>query len=41
MMRWTVHVVRTGEMRNMHKILVGKPEEKNYPEGGRIILKWI
>jgi hypothetical protein len=26
-MRWAGHVMRTGEMRNAYKILVGKPEE--------------
>jgi hypothetical protein len=34
-----------GEMRNMCKILVGKPEGRNHLEDlgvdGRIILKWI
>jgi hypothetical protein len=25
-MRWAVHVARMGEMRNAHRILVGKPE---------------
>jgi hypothetical protein len=25
-MRWAVHVAHTREMRNAHKILVGKPE---------------
>jgi len=39
------HVARTGEMRNVHNILVGKPKEKR-PLGrpgvdGRIILKLI
>jgi hypothetical protein len=27
-MRWTGHIARMGEMRNMYKILVGKPERK-------------
>jgi hypothetical protein len=27
-MRWTGHVARVGEMRNVYKILVGKPERK-------------
>jgi hypothetical protein len=27
-MRWTLHVICVGKMRNASKILVGKPEEK-------------
>jgi hypothetical protein len=27
-MRWAGHIARLGEMRNVYKILVGKPEEK-------------
>jgi hypothetical protein len=27
-MRWTGHVARMGETRNLYKILVGKPERK-------------
>jgi hypothetical protein len=27
-MRWAVHVARIGDVRNMHKILVGKHERK-------------
>jgi hypothetical protein len=27
-MRWTVHVVRVGEIRSAYKILIGKPERK-------------
>jgi hypothetical protein len=41
----TGHVARTGEMRNVFKILVGKPEGKNHSEelgvDGWIILEWI
>jgi hypothetical protein len=33
-MRWVWHVARMGEMGNLHKILVGKPEEKR-PLGRR------
>jgi hypothetical protein len=33
-MRWTGHVARTREKRNLYKVLVGKPEEnKNRPLG--------
>lgn len=28
-MRWVGHVVHVGEFRNVHKILVGKPEGKS------------
>jgi hypothetical protein len=28
-MRWAGHAACIGEMRNVYKILVGKPEEKN------------
>jgi hypothetical protein len=31
-MRWAGHVARMGEMRNSHKILVGKPEERDLSE---------
>ena len=27
-MRWVKHVVRKGERRGVHRVLVGKPEEK-------------
>jgi hypothetical protein len=27
-MRWTGHLARMGERRNIYKMLVGKPEEK-------------
>jgi len=27
-MRWAGHVIRTGDMRNVYRILVAKPEEK-------------
>jgi hypothetical protein len=44
-MRWTRHVARIGEMRNVCEILVGKPEGKRPlgrpGMGGRIILKWV
>jgi hypothetical protein len=34
-----------GERRGVHKVLVGKPEEKNHLEDtgvdGRIILRWL
>jgi len=44
-MRWVGHVVRMGEGRGVHRVLVGKPEGKR-PLGdldidGRIILSWI
>jgi hypothetical protein len=29
-MRWARHVVCMAEMRNAHKILLGKPERKTY-----------
>ena len=44
-MRWAGHVARKGEDRGVHRVLVGKPEGKNYwgDQGvdGRIILRWI
>ena len=44
-MRWAGHVARMGEGRDVHRVLVGKPEGKR-PLGrpdvdGRIILGWI
>jgi hypothetical protein len=44
-MRWARHVVRMGEERGVHRVLVGKPDGKR-PLGdpdadGRIILRWI
>jgi hypothetical protein len=44
-MRWAGHVVRMGEERGLHMVLVGKPE-RNRPLGrpsvdGRIRLRWI
>jgi hypothetical protein len=39
--RWAGHVVRVGEMRNMHKIFVEKPGGKRPRRNGRIILEWI
>jgi hypothetical protein len=29
-MRWAGHVARMGEKRNAYRLLVGKPEGKNY-----------
>ena len=44
-MRWAGHVVRMGEGRGVHRVLVGKPEGKNHwgdPDADvRIILRWI
>jgi hypothetical protein len=44
-MRWVGHVVRMGEERGVHRVLVGKAEGKR-PMGapdidGRRILRWI
>jgi hypothetical protein len=44
-MRWAGHVVRMGEDRGVHRVLVREPEGKR-PLGrprldGRIILRWI
>ena len=44
-MRWAGYVARMGEGRDVHRVLVGKPEGKR-PLGrprldGRIILRWI
>jgi hypothetical protein len=44
--RWAGNIARMGKMRNVNKILLGKPEGKRlYSEDlvadGRIILKWI
>jgi hypothetical protein len=42
--RWAEHVARMGEMRNVYKILIGKPEGRNHSEDlrvyGKIILQW-
>jgi len=42
---WIEYVVCVGEMRNVYKILVGKPEGKrplrDLDIDGRIILEWI
>ena len=42
---WAEHVVRMGEGRGVHRVLVGKPEGKrplgNPDADGRIILRWI
>ena len=44
-MRWAGHVARMGKARGVHRVLVGKPEEKRTlgdPDvDGRIILRWI
>jgi hypothetical protein len=29
-MRWTGHVARMGEKRNVYRLLVGKPEERDH-----------
>jgi hypothetical protein len=43
-LRWAGHVARMGEGRNVYRVLVGKPEEKNHllDQGvdGRIGPKW-
>jgi hypothetical protein len=44
-MRWAGHVARMGEDRGVHRVLVGKPEEKK-PLGRprrrwKIILRWM
>jgi len=44
-MRWAGDVVRMGEGRGVHRVLVGKPEGKrllgDLNVDGRIILRWI
>jgi hypothetical protein len=41
-MRWAAHVVCMGEMRNVYKILIEKPDGKRpLTRPRRIILKWI
>jgi len=44
-MRWARHVACMGAVRNVYKILVGKPEVKNCSDGlgvdERIILEWF
>ena len=44
-MRWAEHVARMDEGRGVHRVVVGKPEEKRPLErpdvDGRIILRWI
>jgi hypothetical protein len=43
--RWVGHVARTGEGRNMYRVLVGKPKEIGHLENqgvdGRLGSKWI
>ena len=43
-MRWAGHVVRMGEDRVVHRVLVGKPEGRDHwgdqDVDGRIILRW-
>jgi hypothetical protein len=38
-MRWARHVARTGEKRNMYRLLVGKPEGKR--PLGRPRCRWL
>jgi hypothetical protein len=38
-MRWSEHVVRTGEKRNAYRLLVGNPEGKR--PLGRPRLRWV
>jgi hypothetical protein len=44
-MRWAGHVARMGQEIGVHRVLVGKPEERCHWEDpdvdGRIILRWI
>ena len=44
-MRWAGHVARMGEDRGVHRVLVGKPRERDHwgdqDVDGRIILRWI
>jgi hypothetical protein len=44
-MRWAGHVARIGEERNVYKVLVGKPMERDHSEDRgvdwRIGSKWI
>ena len=44
-MRWSGHVARMGEGRGVHRVMVGKSEERDHwgaPDvDGRIILRWI
>jgi len=44
-MRWAGHVARIGDERGLYRVLVGKPEGRNYwgdlvVDGG-IVLRWI
>jgi hypothetical protein len=43
-MRWAEHVARMGEGRNVYRVLVGKPEEKDHLKDhgvdGRMGSKW-
>jgi hypothetical protein len=44
-MRWSVHVVRTGEERKLYRVLVEKPEGNNHLKDqgidGRMGSEWI
>jgi hypothetical protein len=44
-MRWVGHVACMGERRVVHRVLVGRPGERDNLEylgiNGRVILKWI
>jgi hypothetical protein len=44
-MKWTGCIARVGERRDVHRVLVGKPEGNNHLEDTgvdrSIILKWI
>ena len=44
-MVWVGHVARMGERRDVSRVLVGRPEERDHLEDpvldGRIILRWI
>jgi hypothetical protein len=41
-MKWSGNVVRIGEKRNAHRLLVGKPDQdQDQDVGGWIILGWI
>ena len=40
-MRWAGHVAHLGEERDIHRVLVGKPEGRRPGVNGRIVLRWI